>query len=337
MTPLPEIYCINVPGARIRLNNHDHCAMNSLERFRGCLLGLATGDAVGTTVEFQPHGTFLPITDMVGGGPFNLQPGQWTDDTSMALCLATSLVEVGEFDAADQMNRYCAWYESGYLSSTGKCFDIGNTVSQALYQYKVSGNPFSGSTNPRSAGNGCLMRLAPIPMFYFPDREHILHFSGESSRTTHGAAECIDASRLFGDILFRALSGASKTEILLGSDLEAIESSSIRAIARGDYQQKTVHQMRGTGYVVESLEAALWCFWTTETYEEAILAATNLGDDADTTAAICGQVAGAYYGESGIPDRWLSKLTMRQEITELADRLHAAISNAAPLGSLPQI
>lgn len=300
--------------------------MNSSERFRGCLLGLATGDAVGTTVEFQRRGSFPPVTDIVGGGPFNLKPGQWTDDTSMALCLANSLVKVGAFDAMDQMNRYCNWYKHGYLSSTGDCFDIGNTVRQALYQYKTSGNPFSGSTHPRSAGNGCLMRLAPVPMFYFPDRDRILHFSGESSRTTHGAVECIDASRLFGDILFRALSGASKTDILFGNVLETIASPSIQSIASGEYQNKLINDIRGTGYVVESLEAALWCFWTTETYEQAILAATNLGDDADTTAAICGQVAGAYYGQSGIPIHWLRQLTMREEITELADQLQTAAS-----------
>ncbi len=295
--------------------------MSSLERFRGCLLGLAVGDAVGTTVEFRQRGSFSPVTDMSGGGPFDLQPGQWTDDTSMALCLATSLVEAGGFDAVDQMNRYCNWQENGYLSSTGKCFDIGHTVSQALSQYRRSGNPFSGSTHPRSAGNGCLMRLAPIPMFYFPDRDRILQFSGESSRTTHGAAECIDASRLFGDMLYRALSGANKTEILFGSLPEIVGSSSIQAIAQGAYRSKSIDEIRGTGYVVESLEAALWCFWTTDTYEQAVLQAANLGDDADTTAAICGQIAGAYYGVSRIPDRWLEQLTMRNEITELADRL----------------
>jgi len=298
--------------------------MNSLDRFRGCLLGLATGDAVGTTVEFQQRGSFEPVATMVGGGPFCLKPGQWTDDTSMALCLATSLVEFGGFDAVDQMNRYCNWYENGYLSSTGECFDIGNTIRKALHHYKTSGNPFSGSTHPKSAGNGCLMRLAPVPMFYFPDRDRVLHFSGESSRTTHGAAECIDASRLLGDILFRALSGASKTKILFDNDLGIVASPSIQAIADGAYGSKTINDIRGTGYVVESLEAALWCFWTTETYEQAILTATNLGDDADTTAAICGQVAGAYYGELGIPDHWLRHLTLHHEIAELADQLYAA-------------
>lgn len=298
--------------------------MHVIERFRGCLLGLAIGDAVGTTVEFQPRHSFPPVTDMVGGGPFNLKPGQWTDDTSMALCLATSLIEIGGFDAIDQMNRYCDWFDHGYLSSTGQCFDIGNTVRQALVEYKSSGNPFSGSTHPRSAGNGCLMRLAPVPMFYFPDFDRILQFSGESSRTTHGATECVDACRLFGAMLFQAFSGASKSEILLSNPPEVVSSPSIQGIAKGTYRHKTVSEIQGTGYVVDSLEAALWCFWTTETYGQAILAATNLGDDADTTAAICGQIAGAYYGESGIPKHWLNQITLQQEIAKLAEQLCTA-------------
>ncbi|GAB4156242.1 MAG: ADP-ribosylglycohydrolase family protein [Cyanobacteria bacterium J069] len=295
-----------------------------LERVRGCLLGLAAGDAVGTTVEFQPRGSFPPMTDMVGGGPFRLARGQWTDDTSMALCLGTSLVECGGFDADDQMRRYCDWFEQGYLSSTGTCFDIGNTTQQALRAYQASGNPFSGSTSPSAAGNGCLMRLAPVPIFYFPDGDRTRHFSGESARTTHGSAECIAASQLFGDILHRALAGASKAEILLESDPDWFAEDAVRAIAQGTYRDKPIDQIHGTGYVIQSLEAALWCFWTTDTYEQAILAAANLGDDADTTAAICGQVAGAFYGELGIPSRWLEPLTLRDEIGQLAERLMAS-------------
>ena len=299
--------------------------MKDSVRFRGCLLGLAVGDAIGTTVEFQPRGCFPSVTDMVGKGPFNLTPGQWTDDTSMALCLATSLVHVGGFDATDQMKRSSNWYEHGYLSSTGHCFDIGNTVRLALHRYKETSNPFSGSTDPMSAGNGSLMRLAPVPMFYFPDRDRVLHCSGESSRTTHGAAECIDACRVFGDMLRRALAGASKQETLFGTaEPDVAASVSIKAITRGAYRDKTTDDIHGTGYVVQSLEAALWCFFTTETYKDAVLKAANLGDDADTTAAICGQIAGAYYGESGIPTDWLERLARREEIGTLANQLHAA-------------
>jgi len=143
--------------------------MTEDDRFRGCLVGLAVGDALGTSVEFQRRGTFEPITDMVGGGPFGLEPGEWTDDTSMALCLAASLVEKGTFDARDQMQRYCRWRDSGYQSSNGLCFDIGATVASALRRYGATDDPFAGSDDPETAGNGCIMRLAPVPMFYFPD------------------------------------------------------------------------------------------------------------------------------------------------------------------------
>jgi ADP-ribosyl-[dinitrogen reductase] hydrolase len=133
------------------------------------------GDAVGTTVEFKARGSFSPITDMVGGGPFGLQPGQWTDDTSMALCLATSLITKNGFDPADQMDRYWEWYKNGYLSSTGDCFDIGNTVRQALEKYKYTGDPFSGNKAANAAGNGSLMRLAPVPLYY-TESGHKLRF-----------------------------------------------------------------------------------------------------------------------------------------------------------------
>lgn len=296
--------------------------MDISNRFRGCLLGLAVGDAVGTTVEFKPRGSFSPLTDMVGGGPFSLKPGAWTDDTSMALCLATSLLEKKGFDPKDQMNRYCNWYEHGYLSSTDRCFDIGGTVRNALQRYLDNGEPFSGSADPNSAGNGSIMRLAPIPMYYFPNRDLILQYSAASSKTTHAALECVDACQLLGDILYRALSGAGKRDLLLGSDVGMIESHSIKKLANGDYFTKAEDTIHGNGYVVTSLEAALWCFWTTDSYQNAILKAANLGEDADTTAAICGQVAGAYYGAIAIPENWLQQLVMRAEIETLADGLY---------------
>jgi len=300
--------------------------MDALERFRGCLLGLAVGDAVGTTAEFQARGTFPAVTDMVGGGPFSLQPGQWTDDTSMALCLATSLLEAGGFDALDQMRRYSDWHAHGYLSSTGRCFDIGNTVSGALRNFKYSGKPFSGPTRPDTAGNGSIMRLAPVPMYYFTRPDDALHYAAESSRTTHGAPECLDACRLLARILFRALRGAVKPAILFGGPPKSVTSDSIRRIAQGVYWAKGAPDIHANGYVVNSLEAALWCFWTTPTFEAAILKAANLGDDADTTAAICGQVAGAYYGEAGIPPRWTNLLAKGELIRALADGLFAAAS-----------
>lgn len=293
------------------------------DRFRGCLLGLAAGDAVGTTVEFRPRGSFAPLTDMTGGGPFQLRAGQWTDDTSMALCLATSLVECNRFNALDQMQRYCRWADTGYLSSTGTCFDIGVTVAAALRRFRETGNPFAGSSDPHTAGNGSIMRLAPIPMFYSPDLDAAERFAAESSRTTHGAAECIDACRLLARIVCRALSGNPRDEVAPGDSETFTGSDRIRAIACGAYREKPERDIRGSGYVVESLEAALWCFMNTGSFAEAVLMAANLGDDADTTAAICGQVAGAYYGARHIPAGWLERLALRAEISKLADRLYS--------------
>ncbi len=310
--------------------------MNERERFHGSLLGLAVGDAVGTTVEFRRRGSFEPVTGMTGGGPFGLAAGQWTDDTSMALCLATSLLERNGFDPGDQMNRYCRWLESGYLSSTGSCFDVGRTVALALDRFQQTGEPFAGSDDPRSAGNGSIMRLAPIPLFFFPDLEAIYTYAAKSSRTTHAAEECVDACRLLGRIIGRAVFGHTKEEVAYGDGESFAGAASVVAIARGTYEAKSEAAVRGTGYVVESLEAALWCFMKTDSFEAAILKASNLGDDADTTAAVCGQVAGAYYGVSQIPADWLQPLALRSEITELADQLwRRAFDSGASKGILP--
>lgn len=293
-----------------------------IERFRGTLLGLACGDAVGTTVEFKSRGSFAPVTGMTGGGPFALQPGEWTDDTSMALCLAASLVYRRGFDAIDQMNRYCNWREVGYMSSNGRCFDIGVTVAQALDRYLASGDPFAGDIDPRTAGNGALMRLAPVALFFYESGDQVCRYSGESTRTTHAAQEAIDCSRLFGLQLRHALSGASKHEIFSVRVPEPL-SAKVNAIAQGAFLEKSATQIRGSGYCVDSLEAALWCFATTDSFEAAILQAANLGDDADTTAAICGQIAGAFYGVDGIPAGWRRTLVMHDEIETLAHQLYA--------------
>ena len=167
---------------------------------------------------------FFSVTDMTGGGPFRLPVGAWTDDTSMALCLASSLVELGRFDAADQMRRYCQWHENGYLSSTGRCFDIGATVRGSLARFQRSGDPFSGSTDPQSAGNGCIMRLAPVPMFFHPDSAEAARWAGESSRTTHGAPECVESCQLLAAMICAALSGGNKDDVLFGHDPSRYDS-----------------------------------------------------------------------------------------------------------------
>ena len=299
------------------------------DRFRGCLLGLAAGDALGTTLEFQPPGTFEPISDMVGGGPFGLRPGQWTDDTSMALCLATSLVECSGFDAADQMRRYVRWMHDGYLSSTGACFDIGNTVLGALSRFLRHGDPDAGSTEPRTAGNGSLMRLAPVPMYFAGNAAEAIARSADSSRTTHGALEAVDACRYYAGLLIGALGGVDKNTLLSPgySPVDGLWqhdplADKVAHIAEGSFKHRNPPEIRGTGYVVDALEAALWAFHHSDSFRDGALLAVNLGDDADTTGAIYGQIAGAHYGAEAIPPSWRTKLTMLTEITTLADQLH---------------
>jgi ADP-ribosyl-[dinitrogen reductase] hydrolase len=289
-------------------------------RYLGALLGLACGDAVGTTVEFSPRGSFKPVTDMVGGGPFGLKAGQWTDDTSMALCLAESLLFKGAFDAADQMNRYSNWWHWGYLSSTGDCFDIGMTVRAALQRFSESGDPFSGSTDRFSAGNGSLMRLAPVVLFAYPDISAVLACAARSSRTTHGAPEAVEGCQLLAAILFGALAGQPKDQLLDNLRYQPAQEKLIE-LASGAFILKDEANIRGSGYCVESLEAALWCFFHTSSFEEAVLRAVNLGDDADTTGAIVGQIAGAFYGAESIPPSWLERLSMRDDIEEMAGKL----------------
>ena len=299
------------------------------ERFRGCLLGLAAGDALGTTLEFKPPGSFRPIDDMVGGGTFRLQPGQWSDDTSMALCLAESLLEKGGFDPTDQMRRYVRWWREGYLSSTGKCFDIGMTVSSALGRFVATGEAYAGSCDPLSAGNGSLMRLAPVPMFYAHDAAQAIERSADSSRTTHGAQEAVDACRYYAGLLVAALQGVEKERLLSphycpvdGVWERSPLAPKIAEVAGGSFKHREPPAIRGTGYVVQSMEAALWAFHQSRDFRHGALLAANLGEDADTTTAIYGQLAGAHYGVEGIPAEWRSKLTMLAEITALADGLY---------------
>jgi len=293
--------------------------MEIKERFEGALFGLACGDAVGAPAEWKPREWLdqNPITGMQDSVSHDLKAGQFTDDTSMALCLAQSLIDSDGVDQLDQMRKYAQWFMQGYMGCNQKCNGIGRTTRLAIQDFLQTGNYVCTENNPEKAGNGSIMRLAPLPMFYFQDFNGLMKATVKSTQTTHGSYESIYGAVLFSIYMHRALLGVKKENIIspvhfLANDKNT--SDGLKKIIFGEYLNKDYDSIKGTGYIIESLEAALWCFYKTDNYKDAVLMAVNQGYDADTTAAIVGQLAGAHYGVNNIPTEWLQVLDMYDTI-----------------------
>ena len=289
------------------------------DRRRGALIGLAVGDALGAAVEFKSPGSFTPVADYRSGGPHRLEAGEWTDDTSMALALADSIATAG-WDLKDQADRYVQWWKTGKYSVNGRCFDIGITTCSALGKFVSEKNVLtSGDRSEQASGNGSIMRLAPVPIRYshfYPNKiKEISRFAEESSLPTHASEQCVSACRYLATVLAALIQGEDRGDVLspdwkllqLLDDIKPLHPL-IQEVAQGSFRQKQPPIIQGSGWVVKSLEASLWAFHEADTFEEAVLKAVNLGDDADTTGAICGQLAGAYWGESSIPESLRSGL-----------------------------
>ena len=296
-----------------------------LSRARGTLVGLAVGDALGTTNEFQPAGSFEPITDMVGGGVFRLEPGQWTDDTSMALCLADSLLALNRYDSYDVMERYDRWRKDGYRSSTGTCFDIGNQVMRSLWDFHENPRVPKGAPRSTSAGNGAIMRLAPVVIAGFEHREirEIVVTAGLSARETHYSVEAEAATEVFAALLVGALLGWAPEHIInvgWASTGPAFDEMAARVIS-ADPAERASWEADTSGYIVHGLRLAVHGLLDFPSFKDATLAIANLGGDADTNCAIYGQLGGAFYGIEAIPASWRSTLYQGEEIDALARAL----------------
>ena len=290
------------------------------DRALGAFFGLAVGDALGTTIEFKRRDTYPPVTDMTGGGPFRLKPGEWTDDTSMALCLADSLIATkGALDPVDLADRFVRWWKQGENSVTGRCFDIGNTTRAALASYRETGTP-RGDDAPNSAGNGGIMRLAPAVLAAYREPARAITLARAQSEVTHAAPECLGAAELLAGVLISGIAG-NGPEAVHSHSAEAFVSPKVRDIAHGGWRRKSRDEIKSSGYVIDTLEAALWAVGGSASFEDAVLKAVNLGDDADTVGAVAGQIAGAVWGYQAIPRAWRERLAWGDEIIERALRL----------------
>lgn len=306
--------------ARMPGSNDEAAQTPGRNRALGALLGLAVGDALGTTIEFSPRDTYPPVVDMVGGGPFGLKPGEWTDDTSMALCLADSLIaNKGGLDPIDLAHRFVRWYEQGENSVTGTCFDIGVTTRAALQEFGRTGNPV-GDRSPSAAGNGGIMRLAPAVIVAGTDPDSAAKLARAQSEVTHAAEECLASAEVLGRILAAGIAGMG-LDALEAAAGSKIASPKVCAIANGEWRGKDRPAIRSSGYVVDTLEAACWAVGTSKSFSEAVLKAVNLGDDADTVGAVTGQIAGAIWGLSAIPPHWIERLSWRDRLIEIGEAL----------------
>lgn len=263
----------------------------------GCFRGLAIGDALGAPVEFSQPGTFTPVTSYRPATFFGLNPGEWTDDTIMAVCMAEAMIEKNGYDSFHVMNSYVQWYKNGINSPKGTCFDIGNQISSSLDDF-IDYPIMDKSTKTSSAGNGCIMRLAPasIVSLNLSDEDSLTLFK-TSALDTHNNMEAIEATILYGFLTRGLLKGLSKKDAF---DYAVEMIPRPRTKIADAVSSVNHHTVSNSGYVVVSFAAAWWSFITTQSFEEAVLRAVNLGGDADTIAAITGQLAGAFYGDESI-------------------------------------
>lgn len=293
-------------------------------RFHGALLGLATGDALAAATQFRKPGSFAPVGDLLGGGPFDLPRGAWTDDTAMTLCLAESLLERSGFDPRDQVQRYARWQQQGHLSATGQCIGISASVARALAAAQWRRQPFSGSHDPRQLPADPLTRVGAPVLFFFGSRTDAINQAAEQARTTAQAPDMLAACRLFAAMLHAAIAGEPREVILAPASqlwAPARPSARLTRLAQGAYRELDAEQLRPDGDGLDLLEAALWAFWRHDSFHDGALAAANLGGHADATTALFGQLAGAFHGAAAIPAAWRTGLARLPLLEDMADRL----------------
>lgn len=298
------------------------------QRFTGALLGLAVGDALAAATQFRKPGSFTPVGDLLGGGPFDLPRGAWSDDTAMALCVADSYLERSGFDPVDQVERFARWQRDGYLSATGQCVGITAGVARALGAARWRRQRFPGSHDPTQLDPEVLTRIAPAVMFHFNDIGAAVEAAANVARTTCQAPLALDACRVLATALHAAFGGLDKPGIL-NAVRQVGEGGSLRpevaVIAAGGYSDALKAPADAPSTALDVLRFALAAFEATATLRDGVLLCANRGRDSDVQAAAHGQLAGAHYGAAAIPAAWRGSLVKQDLIVDYADRLLAGV------------
>ncbi len=289
------------------------------DKFVGAFLGLIVGDALGAPYEGMQRGEFQFNGELKRVGPDNIKAGQWTDDSSMALCLAESLIDDG-FNLKSQLNKYAEWFEHGHLSSKERAFKIGRNTSLAITDFiKKSTLP---PEREYAAGNGSLMRLAPVPLYFCNDFDKAVYYAKMSSLSTHNNIMAADSCKFLGAFIYHALKNKSK-EYLLESSFKKLDlDKRVLDKVKGNYKFKEKKDIISDAFVLNTLEASLWSFYQTDNFAAAIKKAINLGGDTDTVAAVTGQMAGAFYGRKEILNKWINNLVKKKMIIQIITKLY---------------
>jgi ADP-ribosyl-[dinitrogen reductase] hydrolase len=306
----------------------------SENKIKSVLFGVAVGDALGVPVEFNSRQVIKkkPVTDMVGYGTYNLPSGTFSDDSSLTFCLAEALTN--EFDLNAIGQNFVKWYLNSYWTPRGKVFDVGAATAQAIHRLSNGERPdLAGGFDVTSNGNGSLMRISPL-LFYLLDKpiDDRYEITKQVSSITHGHIRSVIACFYYLEFARQLFMGEDKFEIYENLKIEVsdflttipINQSEVAIFDRllkGDIYKLTEEKIFSSGYVLHTLEASIWCLLTTNTYEDAVLKAVNLGNDTDTTGAVTGGLAGLLYGINSIPTKWLKQLARHDDIENLAERL----------------
>ena len=314
------------------------------DKIRNTLYGAIVADALGVPVEFKDRGYLKknPVTDMIGYGTYNLPKGSWSDDSSMTLCLAESIGRLKGIDYADVMKNFYDWFKHSKFTPDHHVFDIGRTCHTAIMNFRQGIEPVDcGLTDEQSNGNGSLMRISPLPLYLFQQfgedamsKEEAFEIIHNVSRLTHGHKISLIGCDIYCSVMIEILNGTKKEEVLqraLPKIGEYVRHNSNYAPALAKYDRIThmsfaglsEDKIKSSGYVVDTLEAALWCFLTTENYRDCVLKAVNLGSDTDTVACVVGSIAGLYYGE--IPEAWIASVRNKKFVDKVIEKFTSAI------------